>query len=229
MKKIILVFLLVIGSLITTQAQDYGVRMPTVAFLTTGHGVSNDGIPPQPYETFAYDSALHMAAIEDFNVVPYTSVLPKGLKYILWAEEAKIDPTKKDIYHGAVLEVIMAGGGAEYGVTLASSGNPAQAIGTGLGFTKKAKRVDGTIVGGYAVEYVELYDHHVTSDEVAAAGKAQLSKALDHELSIRGLTRDQPHTYLFDYVNLDGESAGSKHGYSLTALGFLQFTNAPLP
>ena len=56
-----------------------GVRYPTLAFQTGGAGQANDGIPPQPFETFCYDSALMQAKIENFNVVPYTSVLPKEL------------------------------------------------------------------------------------------------------------------------------------------------------
>ena len=56
-----------------------GVRFPTFAFITGGAGQADDGIPPQPFETFCYDSALLQARIENFNVVPYTSVLPKEL------------------------------------------------------------------------------------------------------------------------------------------------------
>ena len=37
----------------------YGVRYPTLAFITGGVGEANDGIPPQPFETFCYDSALN--------------------------------------------------------------------------------------------------------------------------------------------------------------------------
>ena len=57
-----------------------GVRFPTMAFITGGAGQADDGIPPQPFETFCYDSALMQAKIENFNVVPYTSVLPKEIK-----------------------------------------------------------------------------------------------------------------------------------------------------
>ena len=56
-----------------------GVRYPTFAFITGGAGQADDGIPPQPFETFCYDSALQQARIENFNIVPYTSVLPKEL------------------------------------------------------------------------------------------------------------------------------------------------------
>ena len=86
-----------------------GVRFPTMAFITGGAGQADDGIPPQPFETFCYDSALLEARIENFNVVPYTSVLPKEMY-------GNIVPINDDIVkqfkHGAVLEVIMAGHGA---------------------------------------------------------------------------------------------------------------------
>ena len=59
-----------------------GVRYPTLAFITSGGGQSNEGIPPQAYETFCYDSALLEAKIENFNIVPYTSVLPKDLSIV---------------------------------------------------------------------------------------------------------------------------------------------------
>ncbi|MBP5160975.1 MAG: pyruvoyl-dependent arginine decarboxylase, partial [Alphaproteobacteria bacterium] len=52
-----------------------GTRYPTLAFHTGGAGLAEYGIPPQPFETFCYDSALLQAKIENFNVVPYTSGL----------------------------------------------------------------------------------------------------------------------------------------------------------
>ena len=85
-----------------------GVRYPVLAFQTGGAGESNDGIPPQPFETFCYDSALMQAKIENFNVVPYTSVLPKEL----YGNIVPVDKVVDQFKHGAVLEVIMAGNGA---------------------------------------------------------------------------------------------------------------------
>ena len=38
----------------------YGVRYPTLAFITKGAGQANEGIPPQPFETFCYDSFLNL-------------------------------------------------------------------------------------------------------------------------------------------------------------------------
>ena len=55
-----------------------GTRYPTLAFISGGVGEAEDGIPPQPFETFCYDSALMQAKIENFNVIPYTPYCPRN-------------------------------------------------------------------------------------------------------------------------------------------------------
>lgn len=55
-----------------------GTRYPIFGFVTGGTGAFNDGIPPQPYET--YNLALHEAGIENFNLIPYTSVMPLEIR-----------------------------------------------------------------------------------------------------------------------------------------------------
>jgi len=79
-----------------------GVRIPYGYFVTTGIGQSDDGVPPAYYETFSYDEALLDAGIADFNIMEYTSVLPKE------AFEIPFKEAKKSFVHGAVLESIMA-------------------------------------------------------------------------------------------------------------------------
>ena len=81
-----------------------GTRYPTLAFISGGVGEAEDGIPPQPFETFCYDSALMQAKIENFNIIPYTSVLPKEL----YNNIVPVDSVASSFKHGAVLEVIMA-------------------------------------------------------------------------------------------------------------------------
>ena len=98
-----------------------GVRYPTLAFQTGGAGQSDVGSPPQPFETFCYYSALLQAKIENFNIVPYTSVLPKEL----YGNIVPVDKVVNHFKHGAVLEVIMAGNGA--------SRDEHKAIATGVG------------------------------------------------------------------------------------------------
>jgi arginine decarboxylase len=86
-----------------------GTRYPTLAFITGGVGEADDGIPPQPFETFCYDSALLQAKIHNFNVIPYTSVLPEAL----FGRIVPVENVADKFHHGAVLEVIMAANGAE--------------------------------------------------------------------------------------------------------------------
>lgn len=146
-----------------------GVRFPTFAFITGGAGQADDGIPPQPFETFCYDSALMQAKIENFNVVPYTSVLPKELF-------GKIVPLNDKIVsqfkHGAVLEVIMAGHGA--------SRDQHKAIATGLGVCW-GKDKNGELIGGWAAEYVEFFDTQIDDDIAKGHAEMWLNKSLNHD------------------------------------------------
>ncbi|WP_367882975.1 pyruvoyl-dependent arginine decarboxylase [Bilophila wadsworthia] len=87
-----------------------GTRYPTLAFISGGVGEAEDGIPPQPFETFCYDSALMQAKIENFNIIPYTSVLPKEL----YNNIVPVDSVASSFKHGAVLEVIMAANGPDW-------------------------------------------------------------------------------------------------------------------
>ena len=161
-----------------------GVRFPTMAFITGGAGQADDGIPPQPFETFCYDSALLEARIENFNVVPYTSVL----------------------------EVIMAGHGA--------SRDQHKAIATGLGVCW-GKDKNGELIGGWAAEYVEFFDTQIDDDIARGHAEMWLTKSLNHELSIRGVEKHSEFQMWHNYVNIT-----QQFGYSLTALGFLNFEHA---
>ena len=84
-------------------------------------GQADAGILPHPFETFCYDSALTQAKIENFNVIPYTSVLPPEL----YNNIVPVDKVTPYFKHGAVLEVIIAGNGASI--------NEHRAIATGVG------------------------------------------------------------------------------------------------
>ena len=55
-----------------------GVRYPTFAFITGGVGQADEGIPPQPFETFCYDSALMQAKIENWDSRAEGAVHPGG-------------------------------------------------------------------------------------------------------------------------------------------------------
>ena len=187
-----------------------GTRYPTLAFITGGAGQADDGIPPQPFETFCYDSALLQAKIQDFNVVPYTSVLPPEL----FGNIVPVEQVQHHFKHGAVLEVIMAGHGA--------SSAEHKAIATGVGIVW-GKDNNGKFIGGWAAEYVEFFDTFIDDDIAKAHAQMWLTKSLNHELDIRGVKRHDDFQLFHNYVNIT-----KNFGYSLTALGFLNFEYAPV-
>ena len=180
-----------------------GVRYPTLAFITGGSGQSNDGIPPQPFETFCYDSALLEAKIENFNIVPYTSVLPK---------ELDVNKVSNHFKHGAVLEVIMAGNGANR--------DEHKAIATGVGLCW-GKDKNGELIGGWAAEYVEYFDTPIDDEIAEGHAKMWLNKSLNHELEIRGVEKHSEFQMFHNFVNIE-----QQFGYCLTCLGFLNFDYA---
>jgi arginine decarboxylase len=185
----------------------YGCRVPTLAFLTGGVGQSNQGIPPQEYETFAYDSALLAAGIENFNVVPYTSVLPKELDGNIIENIKEVD---QDFHHGAVLEVIMAGHGANRSDTAA--------LATGLGVCW-AQDPSGRFVGGFAAEYIQQFTAEINEDIAYAQAVMWLNTSMDHELKIRGLEKRGEYSVYVNWLNIE-----QRFAYCLTAMGFLNFT-----
>lgn len=144
-------------------------RYPTLAFQTGGCGQANDGIPPQPFETFCYDSALMMAKIKDFNVVPYTSVLPSEL----YGNIVSVDKVQKYFKHGAVLETIIAGNGARI--------EDHKAIATGVGVCW-GKDKQEKLIGGWTAEYVEYFDTYIDDDIAKCHAKMWLNKSLNHKL-----------------------------------------------
>ena len=76
------------------------------------------------------------AKIENFNIIPYTSVLPKEL----YNNIVPVDSVASSFKHGAVLEVIMAANGARL--------EDHRAIATGLGICW-GKDKNGELIGGW--------------------------------------------------------------------------------
>ena len=187
-----------------------GTRYPTLAFHTGGAGQADDGIPPQPFETFCYDSALMQAKIQDFNVIPYTSVLPPEL----FGNIVPVEQVENQFKHGAVLEVIMAGNGAKI--------EEHKAIATGVGIVW-GKDKQGNFLGGWAAEYVEYFDTDIDDDIAKAHAQMWLSKSLNHELDLRDVEKHSEFQIFHNYINITQNFA-----YCLTALGFLNFEYAPL-
>jgi arginine decarboxylase len=182
----------------------YSTRVPTTYFATTGTGQSDEGIPPDPYETFSYDLALLEAGIENFNVVYYTSVLPKE------SYEVPLAKVKPYFHHGAVLETIMAKAGGYKGDTVAAGIGRVWAVDS-----------DGTYIGGFAAEYEFVYSREQVDPQTASnAAIAQLTKSLQHELDIRGLQMKPGTTMTFNTTSLYIEK---KYGIALAALGFVNY------
>ena len=187
---------------------EYGTRYPTLAFISGGAGQATDGIPPQPFETFCYDSALLQAKIENFNVVPYTSVLPKEL----FGNIVPVEQVCKNFKHGAVLEAIIAGNGAKI--------EEHKAIATGIGICWGQDK-KGNFIGGWAAEYVEYFDTHIDDDIAKGHAEMWLNKSLNHELEIRGVQKHSEFQFWHNFINITQPFA-----YCLTVMGFLNFQNA---
>ena len=180
----------------------FGCRVPVTYFVTTGTGESDQGIPPDPFETFSYDLALLDAGIEDFNVVYYTSVLSPE------AREISFEKARASFHHGAVLEAIMAKAGSVQGNTVAA--------GVGRVWAVDAA---GKAVGGFAAEYERIYEGKRVSPETARKDAVrQLTASLQHEPNIRGLR--QKGEMMFDVISL---YIKKRYGMALAALGFTDF------
>ena len=197
---VVLIFLL--GMSMPASGATFGTRIPTAYIATTGVGESDEGIPPEPYETFSYDLALQQAGIENFNVMYYTSVLPPE------SYEVPIEEVKGKFHHGAALEAIMAKAGGVKGDTVVAGVGRVWAV-----------NQNGKKIGGFAAEYVRIYSsQEVGSKKAKEAATRQLTKSLNHELSIRGLK--QTGEMKFNVVSLH---INKKYGIALAALGFLNY------
>src|ERR1017187_5306589 len=109
---------------------EIGCRIPTEYFWVIGWGESDVGT-----EIGSYDAALHMAGIENYNVMLYTSVLPP---------EALELSHLPDIHHGSVLEGIIA---------VQHTDKPGTGITAGLLLAQVYRNSDGSYLGGFACEY----------------------------------------------------------------------------
>jgi arginine decarboxylase len=137
---------------------EIGCRIPKEYFWVIGWGESDVGI-----ETGSYDAALHMAGIEDYNVLLYTSVLPP---------EAAELPHLPAIHHGSVLEGIIA---------VRHTDKPGTRITAGLLLAKVYRNSDSSYLGGFACEYAG----NGSADEA----EANLRKAMEQLFERRYKTR----------------------------------------
>jgi arginine decarboxylase len=113
-----------------TRYFEIGCRVPKEYFWVIGWGDSDVGT-----ETGSYDAALHMAGIENYNVMLYTSVLPPETVELSHLPE---------IHHGSVLEAIIA---------IQHTDKPGTRITAGLLLAKVHRNSNGSYLGSFACEY----------------------------------------------------------------------------
>lgn len=159
----------------------FGNRIPKEYFVTSGSGDTNTGPGDDPWETGSYDIALMEAGIENFNVVLYTSVLPRE------SEEIPIDEARKFFHHGAVIEVIMASVNGEKGDLLC----------TGVGRIQVRRISDNVHIGGFAAEYEKRYnDSQTVSIEEA---KEEAERMLN--VSLMGECNRRYNSTEYEFIN----------------------------
>lgn len=214
-----------------SDSDQFGTRYATLGFLTSGKARTAEGYGPHPYETFSYDSALNDAKIQDFNIVPYTSVLPADLQL------RSLDSVVSSFFHGAVLEVILAEIGITYStgrakrnigirthgrVHVMDSDTPIMAAASAIAMQTEVRNSEGMIVGGYVTEYVDAFSSYVGEDVAEKEAHDQLNKAMDHLLTIRGLDPDSGKRQ-FSGISYIEATEQEPHAYTLNGMGFLNF------
>jgi pyruvoyl-dependent arginine decarboxylase (PvlArgDC) len=183
-----------------------GNRIPAKYFVTGGVGQTDIGPGQDPWETGSYDLALLQANIANFNVVPYTSVLPPE------AQEISLEEAKKYFHHGAVIEVIMSSQNGVKGDTLVTG------VGRIYVRSKKTKKV----IGGFAAEYEEVYkSKQVPEAQGIKEAETFLRMSLLGEFSRRYDPNEYEYfgiTYKTNYIYVK-----KKYGTCLTALAWLTY------
>lgn len=205
----------------------YGNRLPKSWYWFQGLGVTPQGYGDNPYETFAYDIALHKGGVEDYNVIPYTSVLPRIAHGNIPAPRAAADgtitrPDSVGVTPGSVLEVIMS----QQGMTVPPG--KIWTIATGLGIRWAAEaNTPGTLRNGYAAEYVKFYQSDTETAVAQQGAKEAITAALDHELSMRGLvpfTAEPAPTMVMLANRVDNsQGTGPLYATQLTGIGCYEY------
>lgn len=184
----------------------FGNRIPQYYFVTAGSGDTDIGPGEDPWETGSYDLALLEAELANFNVVPYTSVLPPESK------EVSLEFARQYFHHGAVVEVIMAKVNGVQGDTLV----------TGVGRIWVREKATGKLIGGFAAEYEKVYKgQKVAEAEAVAEAQKMLKISLEGEVS-RRYDPAKVESFGITYKT-DHEIVDKKFGTSLTALAWVTY------
>jgi arginine decarboxylase len=213
-------------------AATYGNRIPKSWYWFQGLGVSSQGYGDNPYETFAYDIALKKGGVEDYNVVPYTSVLPRIAYGNIPAPQIAPDgtitrPDSVRVTPGSVLEVIMS----QQGMTVPPGETWTIATGLGIRWAAEAK-TPGTLRNGYAAEYIKVYRDATRQKQAEQAAKDAVMAALEHELGMRGLVpySAEPDPTLVVLANdVDNrKGTGPLYATQITGLGCYEYVFPPI-
>ena len=183
-----------------------GNRIPQYYFVTAGSGDTDIGPGEDPWETGSYDLALLEANLANFNVVPYTSVLPPESK------EVTLEFAKQFFHHGAVVETIIAQQNGVQGDTLT----------TGVGRIWVREKATGKAIGGFAAEFRKVYNgEQVSEDEAVAEAEKFLKISLDGEVS-RRYDPSEVESYGMTFET-NYEYVDKAYGTSLTALAWVTY------
>lgn len=183
-----------------------GNRIPQYYFVTSGSGDTDIGPGDDPWETGSYDLALLQASLANFNVIPYTSVLPPESK------EVSLEFAKQYFHHGAVVEVIMAQQNGSQGDTLT----------TGVGRIWVREKATGKAIGGFAAEYEKVYKgEHVAEADARAEAEKFLEISLEGEVS-RRYDPSEVESYGITFET-NYEFVDKAYGTSLTALAWVTY------
>lgn len=126
-----------------------GNRVPREFFITSGIGESDVTI-----HAGSYDKAVRESGIENYNIISYTSILPK---------DAVIVERPSKMIHGSVMEAITA-------VSNAKKGERATA---GLIFGWVYNKQTGENLGGLVAEYNE-HDDEETAKKILKASMNEM-------------------------------------------------------
>ncbi len=185
----------------------FGNRIPKHYFVTSGSGDTEIGPGDDPWETGSYDLALMEAGIANFNVVPYTSVLPPE------SVEISIDEARSFFHHGAVIEVIMASVNGERGDLLC----------TGVGRIQVRRTSDGEKVGGFAAEYEKRYNssQEISVEEAREEAARMLNVSLMGECE-RRYSSDE-YEFFDESFKVNCFEVENHYGTSLVALCWVSY------
>jgi len=166
-----------------------GNRIPLEYFVTSGTGESDITI-----HAGSFDMALKKAGIYDYNLIKYTSIMPKIAK--------RVDQPK-NYEPGSVLEVIMA----------ESSGEPGETVTAGLIVGWVFNKKTGENVGGLVAEYNGSGHKEFT--------ESKLHKMVEHMFESRYNSEEfelrEKDVYVESFV------PKKKHGTAVVAICFVSY------